>query len=59
MSKRLGDFQRTGRDLDVARTINGALQSLIYDGQYERAFKLVERARAIFHRTMTASASTD
>src|SRR5205807_62479 len=41
-------FDSLGSDLDVARTINGALQSLIYDGQYERAFKLGERARGIF-----------
>jgi len=41
-------FESLGRDLDVARTINGALQSLIYDGQYDRAFALGERARRIF-----------
>ena len=33
-------FEELGRDVDVARTISGALQSLIYDGQYERAFRL-------------------
>ncbi len=47
--KALEIFERTGRDLDYARTISGALQSLIYDGQYERAFKLGERARSIFY----------
>lgn len=41
-------FESVGRDLDVARTINGALQSLIYDGQYQRAFQLGQRARNIF-----------
>lgn len=41
-------FESLGRDLDVARTINGALQSLIYDGQYQRAFQLGQRARDIF-----------
>jgi CHAT domain-containing protein len=46
--KALEIFESLGRDLDVARTINGALQSLIYDGQYDRAFKLGERARSIF-----------
>src|SRR5215472_9207048 len=42
-------FEQTGRDVDYARTISGALHSLIYDGQYERAFKLGEEARKIFH----------
>ena len=46
--KALEIFDSLGRDLDVARTINGALQSLIFDGQYERAFKLGERARSVF-----------
>ncbi|HSM85783.1 MAG TPA: tetratricopeptide repeat protein, partial [Candidatus Limnocylindrales bacterium] len=45
----LAIFEELGRDLDVARTINGMLQCLIYDGQYERAFQLVERGRSIFH----------
>jgi tetratricopeptide (TPR) repeat protein len=42
-------FQQIGRDVDYARTISGALQSLIYCGQYERAFRLGEEARKIFH----------
>jgi tetratricopeptide (TPR) repeat protein len=42
-------FQQIGRDVDYARTISGALQSMIYCGQYERAFRLGEEARAIFH----------
>src|SRR5262249_21222248 len=42
-------FEQTGRDVDYARTISGALHSLIYDGQYERAFRLGEQARQIFH----------
>jgi CHAT domain-containing protein/predicted negative regulator of RcsB-dependent stress response len=46
--KALEIFDSLGSELDVARTINGALQSLIYDGQYERAFSLGERARSIF-----------
>jgi CHAT domain-containing protein len=41
-------FESLGHNLDVARTINGALQSLIYDGQYDRAFKLGQQARDIF-----------
>ncbi|HWG39372.1 MAG TPA: tetratricopeptide repeat protein, partial [Candidatus Acidoferrales bacterium] len=40
--KALAIFERLGRDLDYARTISGALQSLIYDGQYQRAFRLGE-----------------
>src|SRR5436853_3212198 len=46
--KALEIFDSLGSDLDVARTINGALQSLMYDGQYDRAFNLGERARSIF-----------
>ncbi|MGH9570577.1 MAG: tetratricopeptide repeat protein, partial [Candidatus Angelobacter sp.] len=41
-------FEGLGREVDVARTISGALQSLIYNGQYRRAFQLGERARSIF-----------
>src|SRR5262245_900814 len=47
--KALEIFEQTGREVDYARTISGALHSLIYDGQYERAFSLGERARSIFH----------
>src|SRR5437867_3148738 len=47
--KALEIFQQIGRDVDYARTISGALQSMIYCGQYERAFRLGEEARAIFH----------
>ena len=47
--KALTIFQRIGREVDYARTISGALQSLIYCGQYERAFRLGEEARSIFH----------
>ena len=47
--KALKIFARMGREVDYARTISGALQSLIYDGQYERAFRLGEQARSIFH----------
>ncbi len=36
--KALAIFQQIGHDIDYARTISGALQSLIYDGQYERGF---------------------
>ena len=54
--KALAIFEQMGRDVDYARTISGALQSLIYDGQYERAFRLGEQARAIFQRTRTGCA---
>ena len=47
--KALVIFRQIGRDVDYARTISGALQSMIYCGQYERAFRLGEEARAIFH----------
>jgi CHAT domain-containing protein len=43
-------FRRQGLDVDVARTINGALQSLISLGRYEDAFASAEEARAIFER---------
>ena len=48
--KALVIFQQIGREVDYARTISGALQSLIYCGQYERAFRLGEEARSIFHK---------
>lgn len=42
-------FEALDRPLDVARTISGGLlQSLIYDGQYDRVFLLEKKARAIF-----------
>jgi CHAT domain-containing protein len=41
-------FRQHGRAVDVARTINGALQSLISLGRYEEAFASAEEARAIF-----------
>src|SRR6185437_7947671 len=44
--KALAIFEEMGREVDYARTISGALHSLIYDGQYERAFRLGEQARS-------------
>lgn len=41
-------FERLGSDLEVALTINGALHSLVYLGQYDYAHQLGEKARAIF-----------
>ena len=36
--------------MDVARTLNGALQSLISLGRYDEAFASAEQARTIFER---------
>jgi CHAT domain-containing protein len=41
-------YERLGRSVDVGRTINGTLQTLIYLGNWERALSLAERARQIF-----------
>lgn len=41
-------FEKLGRHLDVARTLSGSLQSLIYLGDYGRAFDWATRARSIF-----------
>ena len=57
--KALAIFEQLGRDVDYARTISGALQSLIYDGQYERAFRLGERARSFFTHIKTGSGWQD
>jgi CHAT domain-containing protein/tetratricopeptide (TPR) repeat protein len=43
-------FRRLTREVDVARTLNGALQSLISLGRYEEALASVDQARAIFER---------
>ena len=42
--------RRLGRDIDVARTLNGALQSLSSLGRYDEAFASAEEARTIFER---------
>jgi CHAT domain-containing protein/tetratricopeptide (TPR) repeat protein len=39
-----------GRDIDVARTLNGALQSLICLGRYDEALAWAAEAREIFER---------
>ncbi len=44
----IAGFDALGSDFDASLTINGALQSLIYDGQYERALALGAKARAVF-----------
>jgi tetratricopeptide (TPR) repeat protein len=43
-------FRRAGREVDVARTLNGALQSLISLGKYKEALASAHRARLIFER---------
>ena len=43
-------FRRAGRDIDVARTLNGSLQSLISLGRYTEALAAARRARRIFER---------
>jgi CHAT domain-containing protein len=43
-------YRGLGRDVDVARTLNGALQSLICLGRYDEALAWAGEARAIFER---------
>src|SRR6266536_955725 len=43
-------FDRLGLDLQVALTISGMLQSLIYLGKYKQAFAFAQRARKIFDK---------
>lgn len=46
----LAIYRRLGRDNDVARTLNGSLQSLISLGRYQEAYGCAEEARRIFAR---------
>ena len=46
----LAIYERLGRELDVGRTINGALQALVYLGRYDEAFANAQRAHDIFLR---------
>lgn len=46
--KALALFEREGSELDVARTLSGSLQTLIYLGHYDEAFAWAKRARKIF-----------
>jgi CHAT domain-containing protein len=43
-------FRRAGREVDVGRTLNGSLQSLISLGKYEEALATARQARVIFER---------
>ena len=40
--------KKVKRELDVGRTLSGALQTLIYLGRYKQAWKWAQRARKIF-----------
>src|ERR1700704_1661962 len=40
-------FRRAGREVDVARTLNGALQSLISLGKYDEALEWAGQARVL------------
>ena len=43
-------FRRAGRDVDVARTLNGGIQSLISLGKYSEAHASARKARVLFER---------
>jgi len=43
-------YAALNRELELARTMTAALQSLIYLGEYDLAFEWSEKARAIFER---------
>ena len=46
----LAIFERLGRDLEIGRTLNGSLQTLVYLGRWEEAFASAARAEEIFSR---------
>jgi CHAT domain-containing protein len=43
-------FRRAGRDVDVARTLNGAITTLISLGKYSEAHASARKARVLFER---------
>jgi tetratricopeptide (TPR) repeat protein len=43
-------YRRAGRDVDVARTLNGSIQSLISLGKYAAAHASARKARVLFER---------
>jgi tetratricopeptide (TPR) repeat protein len=43
-------YEQLGKELEIGRTLNGALQTLIYLGRYDEAFECAARAREIFTR---------
>ena len=48
--KAISLYRRTGRELDIGRTYNGALHTLIYLGRYATAITWGKRARRIFEK---------
>ncbi len=46
----LGTYERLGRELEIGRTLNGSLQTLVYLGRWEEAFLAAGRAEAIFRK---------
>ena len=44
----LGIYERLGKELEVGRTLNGSLQTLVYLGRWEEAFACAARAEEIF-----------
>jgi CHAT domain-containing protein len=43
-------YERLGKEVELGRTLSGALQTLIYLSRYDEAFAWAERASAIFER---------
>jgi tetratricopeptide (TPR) repeat protein len=43
-------YERLGKELEVGRTLNGSLQTLVYLGRWEEAFAYASRAEEIFTR---------
>jgi CHAT domain-containing protein/tetratricopeptide (TPR) repeat protein len=43
-------YERLGDELEIGRTLNSSLQSLIYLGRYADAMEAAQRARGIFER---------
>jgi len=46
----LGIYERLGKELEVGRTLNGSLQTLVYLGRWDEAFACAARAEAIFSK---------
>ncbi|MGO9254871.1 MAG: CHAT domain-containing protein [Bryobacteraceae bacterium] len=44
----LGIYERLGKELEIGRTLNGSLQTLVYLGRWEEAFTCASRAERIF-----------
>ncbi|MGB7623487.1 MAG: CHAT domain-containing protein [Terriglobia bacterium] len=43
-------FRRQHKELELGRTLSGAMQTLIYLGRYDQALKWAEKARSIFRK---------